>query len=97
MKRKMKPVHPGAILREDILKEMSLSITEAARGLNISRKQLSKITHESAAISAEMALRLQNAFGVNADFWLDLQKNFDLWRVEESGKVKDIHRFVATA
>ena len=93
MERKMKPVHPGAILREDILKEMNLSITKAAQGLHVSRKQLSEVVNESAAISAEMALRLESGFGVDAKFWLDLQKNFDLWKVSESGRVKDIHRF----
>lgn len=93
MERKMKPVHPGAILREDILKEMNLSITEAAEGLHISRKQLSKIVHESASITAEMAVRLENAFNVPAEFWLDLQKKYDIWNVQQSGRVHDIHRF----
>lgn len=83
----MKPVHPGAILREDFLKEMNLSVTKAANGLEITRKQLSKIVNESASISAEMALRLQQAFGVNAEFWLDLQKKYDIWKIEESGHV----------
>ena len=92
MKRKMKPVHPGAILREDILKELNLSITQAAKGLDVSRKQLSEVINETAAISAEMAVRLQMAFGVEAEFWLDLQKKYDIWKVESSGKVRGIHR-----
>lgn len=71
----MKPVHPGAILREDILKELKLSFTRAAKGLDVSRKQLSKVVNETASISAEMALRLEKAFGVDAEFWLDMQKN----------------------
>ena len=88
MKRKMKPIHPGAILREDILKEMVLSITKAAEALEISRKQLSEIVNENAAITAEMALRLEQGFGVSAEFWLDMQKKYDLWKVESSGKVR---------
>jgi antitoxin HigA-1 len=91
MKRKMKPVHPGAILREDILKEMELSITKAAEGLEISRKQLSEVINENAAISAEMAVRLEQGFGVSAEFWLDLQKKHDIWKVQTSGRVH-IHR-----
>ncbi len=87
MKRKMKPVHPGAILREDILKEMNLSITKAAKGLEISRKQLSEIVNETSSISAEMAVRLEQGFGVNAEFWLDLQKKYDIWKVENRGHV----------
>ncbi len=93
MKRTMKPVHPGAILRDDILKEMNLSITKAAEGIHVSRKQLSEVVNETSSITAEMALRLQSAFGVDATFWLDLQRNFDLWKVQESGKVKDIQVF----
>jgi addiction module HigA family antidote len=88
MKRKMKPVHPGAILREDVLKEMDLTITKAAAGLEISRKQLSEITNENAAITAEMALRLEQGFGVNAEFWLDMQKKYDLWKAESNGKIR---------
>ena len=95
MKRKMKPVHPGAILREDILKELKITITEAAKGLDVSRKQLSEVVNESAAISAEMAVRLELAFGVEAGFWLDLQKKYDIWKVEASGKVHGIHRFAS--
>lgn len=90
MKRKMKPVHPGAILREDILKEMDVTITKAAQALNVSRKQISEIVNETAAISAEMALRLEKCFGVNAEFWLDMQAKYDLWKVENSGKVSNI-------
>jgi addiction module HigA family antidote len=95
MKRKMKPVHPGAILREDILKELNLSVTQAAKGLDISRKQLSEVVNENAAISAEMAVRLEKRFGVDAEFWLDLQKKFDIWKVQTSGRVRGIHKYVS--
>lgn len=94
MKRKMKPVHPGSILREDILKELNLSITKAAKIIDVSRKQLSEIVNETASISAEMAVRLQKAFGVDAEFWLDMQKRFDIWKVEKSGRIQGIHRFI---
>jgi len=87
MKRTMKPIHPGVILREDILKEMNLTITDAAKGLGISRKQLSEIINGQASLTAEMAVRLEQAFGVEAEFWLDLQKKFDIRRVKEIGKV----------
>lgn len=87
MKRKMKPVHPGAILREDILKEMKLTITAAAKGLGISRKQLSQIVNEQASITAEMAVRIEQAFGVDAEFWLDLQKKYDIWKVRKIGNI----------
>src|SRR3569833_1391459 len=88
----MPPVHPGAILREDILKEMKLSITKAAENLQVSRKQLSEVINEGASISAEMAVRLEDAFGVTAEFWLDMQKAYDIWKVKHSGKVHGIRR-----
>lgn len=83
----MKPVHPGAILREDILKEMNLTITVAAKGLGISRKHLSAIINEQSSISVEMAVRLEQAFNVSAEFWLEMQKKYDLWKVHEYGKI----------
>ena len=97
MDSKMPPVHPGAVLREDILKEMKLSITKAAENLQVSRKQLSEIVNEGAAISAEMAVRLEEAFGVHAEFWLDMQKAYDIWKVKQSGRVKGIRRIAVEA
>lgn len=91
----MKPVHPGAVLREDILKEMKISVTRAAKELNVSRKQLSEVVNEIAAISAEMAVRLEIGFGVSAEFWLDMQKKYDIWRVRSSGRVQNIHRITS--
>src|SRR5476651_1470822 len=92
METNMPPVHPGAILREDILKEMKLSITKAAENLKVSRKQLSEVINEGAAISAEMAVRLEEAFGISAEFWLDMQKAYDIWKVKHSGRVHGIRR-----
>jgi addiction module HigA family antidote len=92
MESNMPPVHPGAILKEDILKEMKLSVTKAAENLQVSRKQLSEIVNEASAISAEMAVRLEDAFGVSAEFWLDLQKSYDIWKVKHSGRVQGIRR-----
>lgn len=90
----MPPVHPGSILREDILKEMKLSVTTTAKNLQVSRKQLSEVINEVSAISAEMAVRLEDAFGVSAEFWLDMQKAYDIWKVKHSGRVHGISRIV---
>ncbi len=92
MESQMPPVHPGAVLREDILKEMKLSITRAAENLKVSRKQLSEVVNETASVSAEMAVRLEDAFGVGAEFWLDMQKAYDIWKVKQSGRVTGIRR-----
>jgi addiction module HigA family antidote len=94
MKRKMKPSHPGAILREDVLKEMNLTVTKAAEILQVSRKQLSEVANEKASVSPEMAWRLELAFGIEAQLWLDLQSQYDLWKVQESGKVAHIVRYI---
>jgi addiction module HigA family antidote len=97
MKRNMKPAHPGAILREDILKKMNLAITKAAESLQVSRKQLSEIVNETARISADMDLRLEQGFGVDAQFWLDMQSKHDLWKIKNSRKIPIIHRITASA
>ena len=50
------------------------------------------MVNEGAAISAEIAVRLEDAFAITAEFWLDLQKAYDIWRVKQIGKVQGIHR-----
>lgn len=88
MKRAMKPIHPGAILREDVLKPYNLTITDAAQDLQISRKQLSEIVNEKSSITPEMAIRFEQVFKIAASFWLDLQRDFDLWKIKESGRIQ---------
>ncbi len=88
----MRPSHPGAILREDFLKEMNLTISKTADALQVSRKQLSKIVNEHAGITAEMAFRLEQGFGVEAQFWLDLQSKYDLWKVKSGENNPEISR-----
>jgi addiction module HigA family antidote len=78
------PTHPGKIIREDYLKPLSMTINEFASVLGISRKTLSKIINERGAITPDMALRLSRAFNTTPDFWLNLQKNYDLWQAEHS-------------
>ena len=78
------PTHPGKNIREDYLKPLSMTINEFASVLGISRKTLSKIINERGAITPDMALRLSRAFNTTPDFWLNLQKNFDLWQAEHS-------------
>ena len=83
MKRmKRKPTHPGVIIREDYLKPLSLTITELSSVLGVSRKTLSKIINERGSTTPDMALRLSQAFDTTPIFWLNLQKNYDLWQAE---------------
>jgi addiction module HigA family antidote len=73
---------------------MNLTVTKAADILQVSRKQLSEVANEKAGISPEMAWRLEQAFGIEAQLWLDLQSKYDLWKVQESGKVAHIERYI---
>lgn len=75
-----KPPHPGLSVRHDCLEPLDLSMTEAARRLGVSRRQLSDIVNCRAAISAEMAIRLDKAFGGGAETWCRLQAAYDLAR-----------------
>ena len=65
---KRQPTHPGKIIKEDYLKPLSLTISELASILGISRKMLSKIINERGAVSPDMALRLSRAFDTTPDF-----------------------------
>ena len=67
------PPHPGLSVRHDCLEPLGLSVTEAARGLGISRKHLSDLVNCRSGISPEMAIRLDKAFGGGADTWYRLQ------------------------
>lgn len=80
--RKRPPVHPGAILREDVLPGLNMPVAEAARILGVSRQTLHRILAETAAISPEMALRIGKFCGNGPDVWLRMQGAYDLWHAE---------------
>ena len=75
------PSHPGPIIR-DALEDLGLSVTDAARILNVSRPTLSTLLNERSGVSPEMAVRLSKAIGSTPGFWLRLQMNYDLAQVE---------------
>jgi len=82
------PPHPAEIIKEDILPELGLSVTEAARQLGVSRVALSRVLNGKAAISAEMALRLHLWLGDNspsAESWLHQQADYDLFLASQNG------------
>ena len=83
------PPHPGLSVRHDCLEPLGLSVTEAARQLCVSRKQLSDLVNGHAGISPEMAIRLDKAFGGGADTWLRLQAAYDLAQaMKRADKIK---------
>ena len=72
------PPHPGLSVRHNCLEPLGLSVTEAAKKLGVSRKQLSDVVNGHSGISPEMAIRLDKAFGGGAETWFRLQAAFDL-------------------
>jgi addiction module HigA family antidote len=88
VKRPLKrpPIHPGEILREDVLPSLGLSISEAARRLNISRQQLHRVLACTHPITTEMALRIGKFAGNGPGIWLRMQQSYDLWHVEQRMK-----------
>ncbi|MFZ2301609.1 MAG: HigA family addiction module antitoxin [Gallionella sp.] len=86
------PPHPGETLREDVLPALGLTVTDAAKQLGVTRAALSRVLNEHAAISPEMALRLEGWLGVEnggrADVWIAQQAAYDLWRVRKAGVPK---------
>lgn len=78
------PTHPGNILKEDYLVPLSIKIKDMAENLGISRKTLSKIVNERGSVTPDMALRLSRAFDTSPNFWINLQKNYDLWLAEKA-------------
>ena len=77
--RKRPPTHPGGIIKRQYLEPFSLTISELANTLGVSRKTLSKIVNEHGSITPDMALRLSKAFKTTPELWLNLQQNYDLW------------------
>lgn len=83
------PPHPGETLREDVLPALELTVTEAARQLGVNRAAFSRVLNAKAAISPEMALRIENWLGVEnggrADIWVAQQAAYDLWQARQAG------------
>ena len=79
------PAHPGRIVAQFIGHR---SITEVAKHLKVTRATLSRVINGKAAISAEMALRLEEALGLTAEVWLRMQVQRDLWEASQKKRVK---------
>lgn len=77
-------IHVGEILKEDIIDPANLTIGEASKLLNTTRLTLSKIINGKSSITPDMALRISYVFGGSADFWLRLQRKYDLAKAEDN-------------
>ena len=86
-KNNLPPVHPGEIMREDILPETGLSVTAAAKALGVSRQMLHEILAERRPLSAVMCLKVARLFGSSPELWMRLQATYDLKRAAQDRKV----------
>ena len=89
------PPHPGGVIRRQCLEPLGLTVTEAAKGLAVSRNTLSMLLNGRLGISPEMALRLSEAFGGSPESWLLQQMQYDLWQAKENRGQVAIRRFAA--
>ena len=97
MERKngLPPVHPGEIIKEDILPSIGLSVTAAAKALGVSRQMLHDILSERKPMSAVMCLKVARLFGGSPEVWMRLQAAYDLKKAEKNKKVmKRVARIV---
>jgi antitoxin HigA-1 len=86
MRRMHNPPHPGEVLQDTVLAEMT--VTEFARRLGVSRVALSRVVNGRAAVSAELAIRLAAALGGSAESWLNMQMAYDLWHAQKKRRPK---------
>ena len=93
LKRGLPPSHPGIVLRELFMNERSLTIADLAKGLGMTRANVSAVVNGRAGISPEMAVTLSAAFGNSATFWTNLQTNYELWHAERKVKRSRISHF----
>ena len=87
------PPHPGRSIRENCLDPLDLTVAEAARVLGVARHTLSRVLNGHAAISPEMAIRLEKAGWSSAEFWLRRQTTYDLVRARKGQDRIDVERY----
>ena len=91
--RMLNPVHPGRFLRTEIIEAHDLSVTDAAKILGVSRPTLSSLLNAKAALSGDMALRFEKAFGVDMDSLMRMQNSCDIARTRRREKKIRVERY----
>ena len=77
--RRIRPTHPGEMIREDFLPDYALTTASLAMSLRVSRQTVNELLRERRSVSPQMALRLSRVFGNSPEFWLNAQRAVDLW------------------
>src|ERR1700688_4950843 len=88
-KNGLPPVHPGEIIKEDILPEVGLSVTAAAKALGVSRQMLHDILAERKPLSAVMCLKISRLLGSTPEYWMRLQADYDLKKAAQNKEVME--------
>ena len=99
MSRMFNPPHPGELLKEDVLPELGITVTEAAKQLGVTRVALSRIINGKAGISPDMACRLADWLNTTPESWLNMQTAYDLWQAKKKPrpKIRPVHPARAAA
>jgi addiction module HigA family antidote len=95
--RMFDPVHPGEVLKEDVLAPTGLTVAKAAEVLGVGRPALSAVLNGRASLSPEMALRFEKAFGVSMDLMLKMQLQYDIAHVRKAARGITVKRFKPAA
>ncbi len=91
-----KPTHPGEILREDVIKPLNITVTEAAKKLGVTRKTLSLLLNCRASMSPDMAIRVAKATNTTPESWLFMQAKLNLWTAQQQSlKVESFKKNMA--
>ncbi len=92
--RMKNPVHPGGFVKTEIIEPLGLSVTDAAKALGITRAALSAFLNERAALSPEMAIRMEKAFSVSMETLMRMQNSFDIAQARKHEADFDVPRYV---
>jgi antitoxin HigA-1 len=81
--KRLAPVHPGEVLREELLKPMKLTAYAVAHACGVPRTRIERLAREETPVTADTALRLARYFGTTPEFWMGMQAQYDLERAED--------------
>ncbi len=87
------PPHVGGVIRREVIEPLGLSVTEAAKALKVGRQALSSLLNEKAALSSDMALRIEKAFGPKMEHLMRMQLAYDLAQARKEERSIEVKRY----
>jgi addiction module HigA family antidote len=84
IRKRLPPIHPGKVLREEFLLPMSLTPYALAQACGVPRTRIERLAREETQVTADTALRLSRYFGTTAEFWMNLQTQYELERAQDA-------------